>query len=98
MAKNTPLAPQAEARKVKAYLNALENRGRPRGRRTVEYMERRIAEVTNELESASGLDKVLLIQERLDLEKDLANASESDSLELLEEEFKKVVVSYSQRK
>src|SRR2546421_7927395 len=61
-----------EGRAVRRYLEALEANKPRRGRkRTRESIEMQLAETLDRLTKASGLDRVQLLQRRLDLEQEL---------------------------
>lgn len=90
-----------EARQVKAYLEALENiapkrRGR---RRTKDSIGRRLVAIDKAMESSSALIKLQLMQERTDLEAELATL-EAPPVDLsgLREKFIKVAKGYGERK
>jgi BMFP domain-containing protein YqiC len=87
-----------EGRAVRHYLSALEAHKPKRGRkRTTETVQKRLAAVEKLLGSADSVNKLDLIQERLDLQKELASKAKVD-LEALEREFVKVAKGYAQRK
>ena len=61
-----------QSRAVKAYLAALKSNKPKRGRkRTAESISNRLAKIANELPTADALQEVLLLQEQVDLEKEL---------------------------
>lgn len=85
-------------RHVKAYLSALENHKPRRGRkadhkRTIEKVELALAD-----ESTSPVERVRLIQMRLDAEKALAAEENTADITSLETEFVKVAKDYSESK
>ncbi|HWB89148.1 MAG TPA: hypothetical protein VG872_08035 [Acidimicrobiia bacterium] len=87
-----------EARAIKAYLKVLSSRrpGRPVSKAS---LSQRLDRVTAKLAAtADPLEKVDLIQSRLDIEEALAELNSADDLDSLESEFKKHVASYSKRK
>lgn len=90
-----------EGRIVRAYLDALETHKPKRGRkRTLESVLTRLAAVERELaEQMEPMDRLILVQERIDLlaEQDAMQNGDHD-LVGLEVEFLKVAKSYSQRK
>jgi len=89
-----------QSRAVSRYLEALEANRPKRGRkRTPDSVKKRLAAVETELRSASGLQRLSLLQERRDLEVELAGMSAgSPDIGSLEKEFVKVAKGYSQRK
>jgi uncharacterized protein YicC (UPF0701 family) len=91
---------RVQGRAVRRYLEALETSRPKRGRRrTREAVQKRLAAVDDRLEDADALSRLHLLQERQDLEEELAamNGGGVD-LKALEEEFVKAARSYSQRK
>lgn len=90
-----------EARQVKAYLEAIEvatpkRRGR---RRTKESIAKRLSAIDAAVEQASALGRLQLLQERTDLEAELANIdAEPVDLAPLREAFVQVAKAYSERK
>jgi hypothetical protein len=88
-----------EGRAVRRYLEAIEDHRPRRGRkRTPESAQKRLATVTDRLESADALTRLHLLQEKADLEAELARASDRDDLAALEQAFVTVAKSYGQRK
>jgi hypothetical protein len=88
------------ARIVGRYLEALEANKPKRGRkRTPDTVKKRLATVADEIKDASGLNRLSLLQERRDLEVELASMQAgAPDLGNLEKEFSKVAKSYSQKK
>lgn len=88
------------ARVVGRYLEALDAHKPKRGRkRTIDSVKKRLATVARELPSASGLTRLGLLQERRDLEVELAGIQGgAPDLAGLEKEFVKVAKPYSERK
>jgi len=88
------------ARVVGRYLEALEANKPRRGRkRTVESVKKRLTTVGDELTDATGLTRLNLLQERRDLEVELATMQAgAPDLSGLEKEFVKVAKSYSTKK
>jgi hypothetical protein len=88
------------ARTVGNYLEALDANKPKRGRkRTSENVKKRLATVESELKGASGLNRLTLLQERRDLEVELAGMQGAGpDLSELETEFVKVAKDYSARK
>lgn len=88
-----------QGRAVRRYLEALEAHKPKRGRkRTPESMQKRLARIDVELESADALKRLQLIQERLDLSAELDAAGEKVDLSGLEQEFVDAAAAYSSRK
>jgi hypothetical protein len=88
-----------EGRIVRDYLEGLRATKPKRGRkRTPETIRKRLEAIDVELASASPLDELLLVQERRDLEQELAAKSDAIDMEALEAEFVKVAKSYSESK
>jgi hypothetical protein len=88
------------ARIVGAYLDALEANKPKRGRkRTPDSVKKRLATVSSELKEAGGINRLNLLQERRDLEIELATMQAgTPDLSGLEKEFVKVAKSYSAKK
>ena len=88
------------ARLVGRYLEALEAKKPKRGRkRTVDSVKKRLATIETDLPDASALNRLSLLQERRDLEVELAGMSAgAPDFSALEKDFVKVAKAYSQRK
>ena len=88
------------ARIVGRYLDALEANKPKRGRkRTPDSVKKRLATVSEELKEAGGLTRLSLLQERRDLEIELATMQAgTPDLSGLEKEFVKVAKDYSSKK
>lgn len=90
---------RAEGRVVREYLEMLRMAKPKRGRkRTAESIRARLNAVLEEIPSASPLDELKLIQERRDLESELAAMTKTSDLADLEAEFVKVAKRYGGRK
>jgi hypothetical protein len=88
-----------EGRSVRRYLEAIDRQRPKRGRpRTVESVTRRLATVNAKLDDADALTRLHLLQERADLEVEIADLSVNDDMPALEKAFVKVARSYGQRK
>jgi hypothetical protein len=88
-----------EGRIVRDYLEGLRATKPKRGRkRTPETITKRLAAIDGELAGATPIDELLLIQERRDLQAELAAKSDSIDMEALEAEFIGVAKSYSDSK
>lgn len=89
-----------QGRVVRRYLEALESHRPKRGRkRTPESIAKRQAAIDEQLAAADPLNRLHLVQERMDLEAELA-ASEGDGADLdeLEAAFVEVAAAYGERK
>jgi uncharacterized protein YicC (UPF0701 family) len=90
---------RVEGRIVRDYLEGLRATKPKRGRkRTPDTIKKRLDAIETELASASPLDELLLVQERRDLEAELAAKSNAIDMEALEVEFIAVAKSYSDSK
>jgi len=88
-----------EGRIVRIYLEALESTKPRRGRRrTPQGIEGRLATIESSLIDASPLERVQLIQERMDLEAELADSEEFIDVDALASDFAKVAKGYGSRK
>lgn len=88
-----------ESRAVRRYLEALEAHKPKRGRkRTTEGIQARLRAIDSKLPGADPLTRVHLVQERMNLEAEIANKSESVDLGALEKGFVKAARSYGERK
>ena len=88
-----------QGRAVRRYLEALEAHKPKRGRkRTPESMKRRLDKIENELPEADPLTRLQLIQERLDLQAELAASENKADLTELEQGFVDAAAAYSARK
>jgi hypothetical protein len=88
------------ARIVGRYLDALDatkpKRGRPR---TTDSVKKQLAAANQELKSATGLSRLQLLQDRRDLEVELASRQGGGGdIAAAEKEFVKVARAYSDRK
>jgi len=91
---------RTQGRAVRVYLEALDaSRPKRRRKRTPESIEARLAKVVAEIPDAPPVQRLQLVQERMDLEAELTAASApSVDLEALEKEFVDAAKGYSQRK
>lgn len=91
-------AGRSEGRAVRDYLEALRNNKPKRGRkRTPESIAKRLQAIDAELLDADPVQELRLVQERLDLNAELANAGQAVDLTALEAEFVRVAKAYSSR-
>ena len=94
-------AGRTESRAVSAYLEAIAAHAPRRGRRrTPETIQRRLEAITVELDEADMLTRLLLTQERFNLETELdrLTTTSDDNLDELEAAFVKIAASYADRK
>jgi hypothetical protein len=90
---------RAEGRAVKVYLEALEKNRPRRGRkRTPESIKKRLSAIDSQRSNASALQRLQLIQERMDLEGELEQLGEKVDLSALESAFVRTAGKYSERK
>ena len=90
---------RVEGRVVREYLEGLRATKPKRGRkRTAETVATRLETIYAELESASPIDELLLVQERRDLRSELESMSDIIDMKQLEAEFVALAKSYSQSK
>jgi hypothetical protein len=88
-----------QGRAVRRYLEALEAHKPKRGRkRTAESVQKRLVVIEDKLPGADPLSRLQLVQERLNLERELAAADTAVDLSALEEEFVAAAGPYGQRK
>ena len=97
--KESMAAGRTEGRAVKLYLDALEQHRPRRGRkRTPESIRRRMVGIEQELHDAGSLQRLQLLQERRDLEAELAHLDVAVDLTEVEAAFVKVAAAYGARK
>lgn len=90
-----------EGRAVRRYLEALEtHRPRPGRKRTIESVHRQLDETTIALGHSTALERLHLMQRRIDLETELSRMQQHGDEDIveLEAEFIKAASGYSQRK
>lgn len=88
-----------EGRAVTNYLNALESNRPKRGRkRTPESIARRLEAIDQRLLDAEPINRLQLIQERLDLQAEAQRLQDRNDLTELEAAFIQVAKSYGERK
>jgi hypothetical protein len=86
-------------RSVKKYLEALETNRPKRGRkRTEQTITARLDAIESALPDADPVKKVSLIQERINLQDELASMEHTVDMAALEEEFAEVAKAYSESK
>jgi len=88
-----------EGRAVRRYLEAIEAHRPRRGRkRTPDSIRKRLEAIEERLESADPLSRVQLIQERMDLQSELAGMENTVDLPALEDAFVGAARAYGERK
>lgn len=92
-------AGRAEGRAVRDYLEALRSTKPKRGRkRTPESIQARLDAINAEIEDASAIEELKLVQERRNLEQELESMATITDLDSLQKEFVRVAKSYGERK
>ena len=90
---------RTQGRAVRAYLEALEAHKPKRGRkRTPDSIKKRLEKVNDEITTADPLKRLQLVQERIDLEGELATSDEKVDLGALEADFIAAAPGYGARK
>jgi len=90
---------RAQSKAVRDYLDALDQNKPKRGRkRTADSVKKRLATVESTLPDATGIKRVQLIQERIDLTAELGSMDAKVDLSGLEKAFVKAAKSYSKSK
>ena len=90
---------RAEGRIVRDYLEALRSNKPKRGRkRTADSINKRLAAIDAELPGASAIEELQLIQERRDLNAELASLGSGIDLAEIEDSFVGVAKGYGDRK
>jgi hypothetical protein len=90
---------RAEGRAVRNYLEALDQNRPRRGRpRTPASIEKRLKKVESELADATPLQRLQLVQERMDLQREIDRLDAADDVSSLERDFVKVAKGYAERK
>ena len=88
-----------QGRAVRRYLEALEAHKPKRGRkRTPDSVKRRLDAIDEKLAEADPLTRLHLVQERMNLEGELATTDSSVDIAALEEEFVAAAEPYGRRK
>lgn len=86
------------SRPVNAYLEALEANRPKRGRkRTPDSINNRLTKIEEEMAAASPIQRLKLIQERIDLTDELAKMDDVVDISALEEGFVANAAAYSQK-
>lgn len=90
---------RSQGRAVRVYLEALEANKPKRGRkRTTDSIQKRIDAIDTKLETADALQRLLLTQERENLEAELASVGSGVDLTELEAAFVEVAAEYGAKK
>lgn len=88
-----------QGRAVRRYLEALEAHRPKRGRkRTTESIKKRLADIDSRLPGADPLSRLQLVQERMNLQSELAGKENAVDLGALEDAFVKAAKDYGRRK
>ncbi|MEW6154064.1 MAG: hypothetical protein AB1673_08775 [Actinomycetota bacterium] len=88
-----------QGRAVRNYLEALESNKPKRGRkRTPQSMQKRLLAIEEKMATADPLSRVLLTQERIDIQRALEAGPAGVDLEVLEEAFVAAAGPYGRRK
>ena len=88
-----------QGRAVRRYLEALEAHRPKRGRkRTTESVQKRLAAIDGMLSNANALSRLHLVQERMNLEAELASTGNAVDMQALEDEFVAAAAPYGARK
>lgn len=88
-----------QGRAVRRYLEALEAHKPKRGRkRTPDSIQKRLASIDERLPDADPLNRLHLLQERMDLENELASSGNTVDLQGLEDAFAAAAGPYGARK
>jgi L-lactate utilization protein LutC len=88
-----------EGRAVRQYLEALEAHRPKRGRkRSQETIQKRLEQIESRVEAADPLSRVHLVQERMNLQAELAAKDAVVDMAALEEDFVKAAKNYGDRK
>jgi hypothetical protein len=88
-----------QGRAVRRYLEALELHKPKRGRkRTPESIQKRLATIEQTIDGADPLSRLQLVQERMNLEQELAAKSATVDLTALEQSFVAAAREYGTRK
>ncbi|HEY4331381.1 MAG TPA: hypothetical protein VGM78_02380 [Ilumatobacteraceae bacterium] len=91
-------AGRTEGRAVRDYLEAVRTNKPKRGRkRTPDSITKRLAAIADELVDAEPVQELRLVQERLDLQTELAGFDRAVDLTAIEAEFIRVAKDYSTR-
>ncbi|MFZ1490317.1 MAG: hypothetical protein WAS51_10270 [Ilumatobacteraceae bacterium] len=88
-----------QSRSVRRYLEALETVKPKRGRkRTPDSIRKRLSAIEKSVDEAAPLDRLQMIQERMDLSTELANREDALDLTAVEGAFVEAAAGYAERK
>jgi hypothetical protein len=88
-----------EGRAVRRYLEALEAQRPKRGRRrTPDSIKKRLAAIDSQMADVNPINRLQLVQERLDLTAELEATDDAIDIEGLEADFLRAAKGYSERK
>jgi hypothetical protein len=88
-----------ESRAVRRYLEAVDAHKPKRGRkRTTQGIEARLRQIEERLPSVDPLTRVHLVQERINLQNELATKEDAVDLDALEQDFVSATKGYGERK
>jgi hypothetical protein len=88
-----------ESRAVRRYLEAVDAHKPKRGRkRTTQGIEARLRQIEERLPSVDPLTRVHLVQERINLQNELATKEDAVDLDVLEQDFVSAAKGYGERK
>jgi hypothetical protein len=88
-----------EGRAVRQYLEALEAHKPKRGRkRSPETIQKRLNQIEEKLDTADPLSRVHLVQERMNLQVELAAKDAVVDMAAMEEDFVRAAKNYGERK
>ena len=92
-------AGRTEGRAIKKYLEALDQHRPKRGRkRTPDSINARLKKIDDEFIDADPITRLSLVQERIDLNAELASMEAPVDLSAIEAEFVAAAAGYSERK
>ena len=84
---------------ITAYLDAIEQQRPKRGRkRTVESIDKQLADIEDKLPTATGVTRLGLVQQRIDLQQERDALGKTVDLAPLEDAFVAAAKGYSERK
>lgn len=90
---------RAEGRAVRLFLEALRETKPKRGRkRTPDSIAKQLSDIEARLPEASAIEELKMVQDRRDLQAELAGMGDTIDLSALEDDFVKVAKTYGERK
>ena len=88
-----------QGRAVRRYLEALEAHKPKRGRkRTPDSVQKRLSTINDKIAGADALTRLHLVQEKMNLETELATTDDTVDMQALEDEFVAAAGPYGSRK